>query len=295
MSSEQKFASLDPDDAGEGKALFDEGDVEFTHAAVEIFDYRGQSEPATGVRLKMRGLAPNAEGEIPELDEFYRFDTPDKFVPSADNKRVIPVSDDEEKQKLWAKCDGVQLMKALADSGVSRTLLKAGDISVLQGAKFRVIRVNKKDKNGALVKNKKGYAVTLIVPSKLIAMPGEKAAGKTAAKSTAAKTAAPAASSNGAVDLSTVSDDLRERTIGYIVDAVSKAPVAKKGIAGAVFPLAMKAASAKEISGDDLKLIGKLVFDEGFLTANSGQPVQRGEDIIAFTYDSGSGQISRAA
>lgn len=297
MADEKAAVSFSPDDTQEGEPLFESGNAKIKASRIEIYSYENKQgeakgEPTTGWRLVYEAKVGD---ETKELSEFYSIGKPDRFVPSQDGRKLLPVTDPP--LAIWAKADVTQLTRAFKNSGVSETVLKAGDVGAFVGAEFHLIRVVKKDKDGAEVKNKKGYKVTMLIPDKLVQWPGEKpAAGavKATATASAAKAttaaAAPATSAQG-LDLSTVADDVRERTVAYVALSVADGPVQRKGIASKIFQAAMKAKEKPEA----IKQFGVIGFDKGFLAANSGQPVMHGEEILAFNYDAEKDEISKAA
>jgi len=280
MTDTQKVASLSYEDAVEG-GLFDAGEVDIPSAKFVIKQLQNTDKELTWLEVTFK-----PGGDVKEFTDYFLFGDPQSFVPSQDGRKLLPVAD----KALDANSTGVQFMRSLRDAGVSKQLTDAGDIQpILVGGRFKVIRVNQK-KNGQDVMGKNNKPRTYLKVDKVIKLPGEQPAA--GAKATKPAAAAPKASGGG-LDLTSISDELREKTIGYIAEAVSSGPVARKAIASKVFPIAMKAKDT------DMKQVGLVAFDAGFLAANSEQPIVRGEgdaaQMLAFVYNPATEEISKAA
>lgn len=208
MAEVQKFASFATEDMKEGTGLFDDVDatltnLQFTKEAPD--NYAAQGNPIFAVvHMLLTGDAPEEERKVSQSYSLGA-QAGDNFTISEDGYKLIPTNDDAAPRadsKFGTFC------KYLQASQVPASLLKNGDFSKLIGLTGHFKRVADKERtfaeeNGRGARKSKFPPSTLVL-TKLIALPGEKAVGKSngAATTVAPTTSAPAASS-GDIDTDT--------------------------------------------------------------------------------------------
>lgn len=285
--SEVQYASFDPETFVAGGGLLDDADVIVRNPRFASFTYPGTSSTTTALMTDLE----DAEGKLHEQP--YSVGDPQKFAASEDGQKVLLTG---TATSINAKSNFAEFAKSLVNAGVPRTLLQQASVEgvkVLDGLRIHVVAQVQKDKSGNAIKNSKGYDRTLLLATKLIALPGEQpkanqAASKPAAgapKATKTAAAAPAVAS------APVSEELADKAVQYITQVAGEqgGSVARAKVSTLVFQAAMKTKDA------DKQRLTSLSFDEGFLTANSGRPVQSGDVMVAFEYDAATKVISKAA
>jgi hypothetical protein len=285
--SEVRYATFDPEGFAVGGGLLDDADVLVKSARFQHFTY-----PSGEVTTALMAILEDAESKVHE--QVYSVGDPEKFAPSEDGSKVLLTG---TANSINAKSNFAQFVKSLIDSGVPRTLFQTDNIGVLDGLRIHVVGVAQKDKDGKVIKNAKGFDRTLLLASKLIALPGEKpaAAPKTAApKATKAATGAPAtASAPAAPAAGPVSQEIADKAVQYIAQVAVKqgGSVPRAKVSALVFQAAMVAKDTDKAS------LPKLAFDPDFLAANSGRPVEAagGEGYYSFEYDAASQVIKDAS
>lgn len=271
--SETRYATFDPEGFAVGTGLLDDADVVLKEVGFQHFDYNGKGKATTALRVLME----DAEGKSHE--QYYSVGDPQKFAPSDDGSKVLLTG---TATGINSASNFAQFAKSLINAGVPRTLLQTDDIRVIAGLKIHVNAVAQKGKDGAVQKNDAGYDRTLLLATKLIALPGEKPAagkGKAGSKATAAPAAAEAPS-----------EAIADKVVQYVaqVAKASGGSVARSKVSALVFQAAMKAKDA------DKTALPKLAFDPDFLVANSGRGVQSGDEFFAYEYDAATQTIKDA-
>ncbi len=284
--SEARYATFDPEQFAVGGGLLDDADVIIKSARFAHFTYPGSGKTTTALVVTFE----DAEGKAHE--QVYSIGDTDKFAPSEDGSKVLLTG---TATSINAKSNFAQFAKSLIDAGVNRTLLQTDDIRVIDGMRLHVLGVSQKDKDGKAIKNEKGFDRTLLLASKLLALPGEKVTAKPAAKTTKpAATGAPAtakATATAPAAGEPPSQEVADKAVQFISQAVVKAggTVKRSSISPLVFQAAMIAKDPNKQS------LPKLAFDPAFLAANSGRPVQDGDNFYAYEYDEATQEIKAAA
>lgn len=289
--SEVRYATFDPEAFAVGGGLLDDADVLVKSARFQHFSYPGSNEVTTALMT----ILEDAEGKIHEQP--YSVGNPEKFAPSEDGSKVLLTG---TANSINAKSNFAQFVKSLIDAGVPRTLFQTDDIRVLDGLRVHVVAVAQKDKDGKTIKNAKGFDRTVLLASKLIALPGEKptaAAKTTAPKGTKAATGAPATAKAPAAPAAgvEVTQEIADKAVGYIAQVAAKqgGTVARSKVSALVFQLAMQAKDSDKAS------LPKLAFDKDFLAANSERAVESTvanvEGYFAFEYDAATETIKDAS
>jgi hypothetical protein len=274
MSEALRTASLNPDDAVQG-GLLDDADVEIVGARFDIFTY-STGQTGVGAIINFR----DAEEKIHE--QFYSAGQSDRYVPSDDKTKLLLTG---TATGLNQSSNLVAYLSSLVNAGVPKPFF-SDSIGVMVGMKLHVNRVNQPGR-AVLAGSESaegGRPKTILLATKLLSMPGEKT-GKAATKATAKATpgAAPVAAS------AEVSTELSDKAVQYIF-RVSEKPVLRQKISTLVFQAANTAKDA------DKQALTKIVFDESWLTANSGRPVEDADNgVVAFDYDAATKTLSRAA
>lgn len=277
--SEVRYASFDPETFVGGAGLFDDGDVIVRNPRIQQFTFPGEkSFTATALVAEFE----DAEGKLHE-NQVYAIGDTDKFAASDDGTKVLLIG---TAKNIHPKSSFAQFVTSLINSSVPKSLFQTDNIKVLDGLRIHVTAVPLKDKNDKVLKNAKGYDRTILLATKLIALPGQAPAGAKATKATAGTKAAPATA-----PAAEVSDDLADKAVRYlsVIAGEQGGSVARAKVSTLVFQAAMKA------KDDAKQALMKVVFDEGFLTANSGRPVVEGDTAFAFEYDAATKVISKAA
>lgn len=275
-----RYATFDPEAFAAGTGLLDDADVIVKEAGFRVYDYNGKADPSTTLRV----LFEDAEGKAHE--QYYGVGKPDKFTPSDDGKKILLTG---TATAINVRSNFAQFAKSLVDAGVPRTLLQTDDIGVIAGMRLHVNAVVQKDKDGKETKNDKGYARTVLLATKLIALPGEKPTTTAASKATSAKATGKPATTTPASEAP--SEVIADKTVRYLTEVAkaSGGSVPRAKVSALVFQAAMKAKDA------DKAQLPKLAFDPEFLTAHSGRGVQVGDEFFAYEYDATSQTISAAA
>lgn len=279
MSTTQKFASFAPEDMKEGTNLFDNVDLtwlklQFTKEAPD--NYTAEGNPIfANVSFLLDGDAPEEERKV---GQSYSLGAKagDDFTISEDGYALVPNNDDAAIRK---DCKFGTLVCSMANEGVPKPVLQTGDFKALNGMRAHMKRIADKERNFGEDKRtrpgqKSKFPPSTLVVTKLIAMPGEKAA---ATKTTAATTAAPSTSavveSTGDVDSDTMAfllkalEGAKNNTLqrGQVTLAVSKAAMGD----------ANRAVYAKRAAEEDYL---KTLADAGVIAyapAEKGQPVSK--------------------
>lgn len=245
-------ASLNPADFSEGGGLIDNVDAVINDAAFTIWDYDQPVNNRTTLALRLTLGYTGPDGEPAQALQYYSAGDPKFFVPSEDGKMAIPVGN---KTALNSNTNLGQLLMALINAGFTGKL--GDDISVIVGVNAHWQRVAQPKRDG--LPSQQGQAAndrpkTLLVPVKVHAATGAKAAPKTAAKTTP-KTA-PAAATPPAAAAADADGDADEALATTIMEVLQeKGAMSKAKLLTALFkPLAAFGAQRNAMlkrAGDD--------------------------------------------
>jgi hypothetical protein len=275
--SEVRYASFNPEAFVQGGTLLDDADVIVRNPRITHFTYPGGKSTTTALVLEFE------DAESKKHEQPYSIGQPEKFAPSDDGSKVLLTGTATAINK---SSNFAQFIASLINSGVPVSLFQTDDIKAIDGLRIHVNAVAQKDKSGNVVKNDKGYDRTVLLATKLIALPGEKPKSGGAKATAGSKPAA--APAQAAAE---VSDELADKAVRYLSTIAGEqgGSVPRAKVSTLVFQAAMKA------KDDAKQQLMKVVFDEGFLKANSGRPVVDGDTAYAFEYDEASKVISKAA
>lgn len=194
MAPATKGAILDPSAHSKGGKVPD-GDYTIKSVTCEMFDYGGSVEAGPALCFVFE-----ADGQTHE--QYYSAGKAERLIPSEDKKRMVHPRGEAA---TWSEGSNASLMLAsLMKAGFPRERLTGDDVSVFAGTKVTITAVAQQKRG--LANEKEGKVISLV--TKVISLPGEKAARPTAAgrapaastSTTAAPAAAPAAASNGDLD-----------------------------------------------------------------------------------------------
>lgn len=133
MAEEQKFGSFVDDDFTEG-GFFDDKDATIVEARVVPFDYAGQREAVCALGITFR--PDDAESDDDNRTEYYRIGGMDKFTPSPDGLRYIPVGSTSGMNK---NAKAALFLRALKDKGFQLSSLNGPQgIAALEGLHVHV-------------------------------------------------------------------------------------------------------------------------------------------------------------
>lgn len=176
--------SLKPSDAVAGGALIDDVDVTIKACRFRLWDYNGTiPNPVLGLEVVF------VDDDGGEQSQVYSAGDTKHFVPSEDGSEAVAVG---SHQNLNDSTNAMAFMVSLVNAGFSEE--KIGDkVSVFEGTKVHVNQVPQpKRKNLATVGGPKDNKTVLLV-SKILAFPWDKAQAKAPGKAAAPKGVAPKA------------------------------------------------------------------------------------------------------
>ncbi len=164
--SGQQAVSLVPDTFTMG-GMLDDVDVRVVSARFESFDYNGQAdEPVCAIALSM---IPVDDDDAEERTQYYSMGgNLSKFTPSSDNKRAIP---GKEGTAINKGSNAALLLSNLVTSGFPADRLGAGDISVLDGCILHVNQIAAPKRSGGDKKFEAKEGKTILIPTKVVALP----------------------------------------------------------------------------------------------------------------------------
>jgi hypothetical protein len=279
--SEMRTASLNPNDAVQGGLLSD-ADIIIDSALFTLFDYNGTQAPSPALRVQFK------DGDDKLHEQHYSAGKSENFVPSEDGRKLLLTG---TATALNTGSNVYKFLKSLVDSGFPIEKLM-DDIGVIVGTRAHVIQVANPAERGEQKLDKNGRPKTTLLVTKILALPGEKVAkAKAAAPKVAVTAGKPATTVTPAGTLTApASDDTVSKTVGYVITALQAAggPISRQAISQKVFMIANSAKDADKAG------VCKLAFEEGFLSGNSGSPIQAGEDLVAFEYDAETKMIKLA-
>ncbi len=273
--TESRVASLNPTDAIQG-GLLDDVDVIVESARFTMWDYNGKAKTVTALRVQYK------DGEDKLHEQYYSCGDPERFVPSDDGKKLLLTG---TATALNTTSNVVLYLSSLINAGFPSAKL-VDDITTIEGLRAHVQRVTQAKRAGITQADDKERSLLLV--TKILALPGEAVKGGTV-KAAKPKATAAAVAAAPAVAALAPGSDLAPKTIEYVVAAAQGAGgnISRQAISQKVFQLAM---GAKD---PDKATVCKLAFDEAFLTANSGPRfTDDGTPIASFEYDGASKTIS---
>lgn len=243
--SEVRTASLNPNDAVQG-GLLDDADVVIREARFTLWNYNGAAKDTTALRVSME----DADGK--QHEQYYSAGDPERFVPSDDGRKLYLTG---TATALNASSNVVQFLKSLIDAGFPAAGL-TDDIGAIDGLKAHVNRVTQQKRSfqGAAPDN--GRERTILLVTKVIAMPGEKPK-KGGAKAATVSVAPAVSAANG----SEVSDEIADAAAQYLLEILAEngGSIERQKVSQLAFQKALKAKDARKSE------ITKAVFNEQFL------------------------------
>lgn len=249
--SEQRIASLNPADFIEG-GLLDDADVIVKEARFALWDYNGQAKQTAALRVVF------VDGEDKTHEQYYSAGDPERYVPSDDGCSLIITGTSSGLNKTSnAALFITSLVNADAKVG---ELLAGGNISKIDGLRAHVNRVAQQKRAG-LAGSDDGKNRTILLVTKIIALPGQKPSGaKKGGAPTPAATASKAAPAAGGGDAS----ELDGKAAGYLLQILAErgGSVAKKEVPTLVFQ------AANNAKDPDKAKLTTLVFKKEFLDAH---------------------------
>lgn len=211
----EKWASLNPDDFGEGGGLLDNVNVTFKEVRFVMWDYNGKvptPSPALHVRFEQE------DGSI--ADQYWSAGQGKDFIASKDGSRLIPLTDGKTVVKT---SNAAMLIKSIVDSGFPKDKLveAEGKCTVFEGMKAHVFR-KPTSREGIKKDEGKKYEDTVLLVSEIIQLPWEKGKGSGGGKSGGGGKAA--------------TSDINEKAQSVMFSIVSeKGSIAKKDLPMAIF------------------------------------------------------------
>src|SRR3990167_1802900 len=202
--SETRTASLNPADAVQGGFL-DDADVIIEGASFAIWDYNGKGKATTALRVAYK------DGDDKLHEQYYSAGSPERYVPSDDGKKLLLTG---TATGLSNQSNLVKYLTALVNAGFPVDKL-GDDVSGLVGLRAHVNAVSQPRTN---MQNEGDKDRTILLVTKIIALPGQKPGGGVSkAAGGAGKTAAAKAVPAAAAASAPTDDEVAERVIGYIV------------------------------------------------------------------------------
>ena len=171
---------LNPEDYVEGGLYLDDVDVDITSARFELWDYNGGVDtPVPALHIVFTG--EDGEGR----DQYFSFGSADKFIPSDDGLRLVPVGDRAQVNK---SCNGAIFLSSLTDEGFDGEAFDNG-IDCLDGVRVHVVQQDAPERKGFSNVDKNGRQKTVTVVDGILDKPTKRGRGakKPAAKKTAKK------------------------------------------------------------------------------------------------------------
>lgn len=252
--SNQKYASLAPEDLKEGSNLFDNVDATilkavYTNEAPD--NYTAEGTPIFAViTLELKGDAPVEERTVSQSYSLGA-SAGANFTVSDDGHGLIPNEDGVSlrKDSKWGT-----FVAALSNEGLPKPILQSGDISKFVGLVGHFTRVADKERNfvNDSRKAKSKFPPSTLVCTKIHSLPG------------AAKVAAPAGKGTTAAAAPVANDGDFDQIVGGFLMTVleKKAKEGKSSVQRSTLGLLLSQAAAKEERRQDIARRGA---DEGFL------------------------------
>lgn len=268
--STRPLISFNPDTFVEG-GLVDDVDMFFKEAVFCLYDYNGKvAESVLALGIKM------VDPEGKEYDQYYSAGDKKYFVPSEDGKTLIPTGD---KAGLNSNTNAAKLFKSLLDAGFPVAQLNTGNLRAIEGGTYHMVRVAQAERKGLVKNAKKEGPDTVLLVTKVVALPGEaKAPAAATPKPTlgapnvaqvpmAAPAAAPVAATpapapaNGSADLDAMLTPLVIQVVGEAGGSIAKGLISQ-----AVFKKAQSEANTKPFAA---QLVAR-VFKDDYLASLAG-------------------------
>jgi hypothetical protein len=209
--------------------LIDDVDVEFIEVGTTMYDYNGSQPegPALGIQMLDSNGATH--------DQYFSAGKPDDWALDDDNEGFVPLSG---KTGINNSTNLGKFIQSLVDAGFPAEMLDDGNYKVLQGLNCHVNQVTVERKGLVRTGKNADRPSTVLLVSKINAMPGT--AGKTAGTGKVAPKAAAAVSgkANGAAKpapAATSADQIDEEIATALTMALADGPLAKKDAVQAVF------------------------------------------------------------
>jgi hypothetical protein len=183
--TEQKLVSFNPDDFTAG-GLLDDITVKLNHTFV-LYDFEGKSTSGEAEPCLKIELTDIDTGEDYQ-PQYLGAGKASAWLPSEDGKSLVPVGD---KAALVKSSNLAIYFTEMINAGFPKNKLTTS-ISCLDGIVAHMVRKELPARSGVKStktgKDGKEYAKTILVPDRIVSLPGEKGAakGKTAAKTTTA-------------------------------------------------------------------------------------------------------------
>lgn len=261
MTTTQKGVSFRPSDASAG-GYFDDVDARILSMRVESFDFNGTANPP---KCCIALTLQDVNNEEHTTKQYYSIGPIEKFTPSADGTKAIPVN---ESAKLSANSNGMLLMGAFLNTGVPEDKI-GDDLSLFDGGVFHFNQTAAPKRDFKDGQKRQKENATILLPTKMVTAPwdvsakdkkaAQKAAGavqqtQQASQPSGAPASTPAAASNDAVV---------EEAVGFIIGQLANGngTVKKNDL-----PLA-----AFKLQSPNRNAITQLVASEAFL-GDAGRP-----------------------
>jgi hypothetical protein len=270
----KKGASLNPDDFIAG-GLLDDVDATWKNVMFEMYNYGGKSDPApclgadliTGAEIKPEDV----------VRQYWSCGSAENWEPSEDGARLVPVGGDTELRK---STNLFMLLKSLKEAGFPMAQLADGNVTVLNGLKAHMRRIDAPKRGNMPVQSPRRGASgkeyerdnKVLCVEKIIALPSEAPKDEPkAAKKGGKKAAADPGKAEGKPQAPAPSADMdskaKELLVNIIVQGGGRAN--KKDIPSLGF-------KALGTDPDRLKVLSLLFNDEwmkgaGFAVSDSGE------------------------
>jgi hypothetical protein len=249
----QQGVSLRPSDLQHSTGLIDDADLTVKEARFLLYDYNGTIQNAT---LALGLILVDDEGK--EYEQYFSAGDPKHFVPSKDGKRAIQVG---QKTGLNDNSNFAMFIMALVNAGFPEDQL-SDDVSAFEGLYAHWNRQAQPERSGLAQGQKqaeKGREKSVLVPTKILAMPGE--AKKGAAKGKTAATAKAAPSKANGSSTTAPADDLDSAATDAVLTVLGDA-------GGSLEKVKLSPALFKQLAKDpNRNKIVQIAFRDDFLGA----------------------------
>lgn len=251
--------SLKPSDAVAGGGPLDDQDVNILSVRFRSWDYNGQLQtPILGMEVKFQ----TDDGSL--KDQVYSAGDMKHFVPSEDGRQAVPVGNHTG---LNENTNAIAFITSLVNSGFDESKI-GDDVSVFDGTRVHVNALPQPKRPGVKGDDKNK---TILLVTKLIAMPGEnvQAAAPANKKAAAPKTAAPKATQAPVASAAQATPASAPAPTGDIAERTTQvvcAILAEKG--GAVLKSALANTVFQKVAKDvNRNAIVQTAFNDAFLKA----------------------------
>lgn len=254
-TQEQEYVLLNPGEFAEGGGLIGDFDGEIADARFIMYDYNGKMDHAIPVaKIVFNNLEGDEVGQ-----EYYSVGGDDDFAPDESGFRLIKL---KSKATLTKTSKFGMFLTKLVVAGYPINRMDPASIEYLVGTKAHFLREALETKGIAKAKDEREK--TVLLPSKVISLPGEGAA--TGAKAKAKGKAATAAANTE------LADGVANAILDELANAGGEMP--KRDLVSALFKSAAIEALGKK---DAVKLVG----DDTFLKGRSEWTFENGVLTIA--------------